>query len=408
MIPEKVYRLDDRWVRAAVLGGLWASFEIVIGSFLHNLHVPFSGSILTFVATIFIMAFYRIWPVKGLVWRAGLICALMKSVSPSAVIIGPMTGIFMEALLIDLVLRLGGQRLPIILLAGAASQLSSLLHKIFGMLILFGWDIVEIFEKLFNYATRQFMSIHLTPRQALTGLILFYVLSGMLAAFAGYKLGRNLRMKGTQTFSQGSGKLDSGRKWDIVDPGQRFYWPLLPIHVLAIIILLLLFERFELNLTSLSCFTLFIGFSLIRYPRIKYRLMKPVFWINLLLIAVIAGFFWKSGDTADPAPEYEGWITGLMLCLRAILIITGFSALSTELRNPLLRDFLFRFGFRKVYNATSMAFSALPLMMEHGARGTGFLLHPVRSVRELLLSADEWLNVLQHSQNSNEPTANSN
>ena len=31
--------LDDLWVRAAVVGGLWASVEIIIGSFLHNARV---------------------------------------------------------------------------------------------------------------------------------------------------------------------------------------------------------------------------------------------------------------------------------------------------------------------------------------------------------------------------------
>jgi len=72
--------VDTTWAKAAVLGGLWASFEIVIGSFLHNMHIPFSGSFLTFFATIFMIAFYQLWPDKGLIWRAGLICALMKSI----------------------------------------------------------------------------------------------------------------------------------------------------------------------------------------------------------------------------------------------------------------------------------------------------------------------------------------
>ena len=53
----QVDKIDYRWTKAAVVGGLWASFEIVIGSFLHNLHLPFSGSMLTFIATIFIIAF---------------------------------------------------------------------------------------------------------------------------------------------------------------------------------------------------------------------------------------------------------------------------------------------------------------------------------------------------------------
>ena len=44
--------LDPLWQRAAVLGSLWAASEIVLGSFLHNLRVPFSGHSLTAIAIV--------------------------------------------------------------------------------------------------------------------------------------------------------------------------------------------------------------------------------------------------------------------------------------------------------------------------------------------------------------------
>jgi hypothetical protein len=83
-------RLNPIWLKAAVIGSLWASVEIVAGSFLHNLQVPFSGTILTAFAILLLSAFSRLWKESGIIWRAGIICALMKSISPSAVIIGPM------------------------------------------------------------------------------------------------------------------------------------------------------------------------------------------------------------------------------------------------------------------------------------------------------------------------------
>jgi hypothetical protein len=42
-----------------------------------------------------------------------------------------------------------------------------------------------------------------------------------------------------------------------------------------------------------------------------------------------------------------------------------------------------------------MAFSALPFMMEKGVSGKEFLAHPVRSIRNLLNDAGEWLYVIQ-------------
>jgi len=55
-------KLDDIWLKSAVAGSLWACVEIVLGSFLHNLHLPFAGSFLTAVALVFLVALIQIWP----------------------------------------------------------------------------------------------------------------------------------------------------------------------------------------------------------------------------------------------------------------------------------------------------------------------------------------------------------
>ena len=38
--------IDEKWIKASIIGTIWAASEIVLGSFLHNLKVPFSGNIL--------------------------------------------------------------------------------------------------------------------------------------------------------------------------------------------------------------------------------------------------------------------------------------------------------------------------------------------------------------------------
>jgi hypothetical protein len=145
----------------------------------------------------------------------------------------------------------------------------------------------------------------------------------------------------------------------------------------------------------IGIFALYIAFCLGWYKRIKFRLMKPVFWIHLIVIGVMAGLFWKSNDSMRDTGAFEGWIIGAGLILRAVLVVTGFSALSTELRNPLLKSFLFKIGFHKIYTALSMSFSALPFMMERGASGKDFLFHPIQSIRNLMSDAGYWLYVIQ-------------
>ena len=84
------------WRRAAIYGSLWAASEIVVGSFLHNLRIPFAGSLLAAFGVLVMTAGHRAHPERGLIWRSAVVCALMKSISPSAVILGPMVGIAME------------------------------------------------------------------------------------------------------------------------------------------------------------------------------------------------------------------------------------------------------------------------------------------------------------------------
>jgi hypothetical protein len=88
--------LSDKWIKASIIGTLWAASEIVLGSFLHNLKVPFSGNVLTAIGLVILISVSYIWTEKGLFWRAGLICAIMKTMSPSAVIFGPMIAIMSE------------------------------------------------------------------------------------------------------------------------------------------------------------------------------------------------------------------------------------------------------------------------------------------------------------------------
>ncbi len=52
--------VNDKWIKASVLAGLWAGIEIIAGSFLHNLRIPFSGTILTLISIILVIGFFQI------------------------------------------------------------------------------------------------------------------------------------------------------------------------------------------------------------------------------------------------------------------------------------------------------------------------------------------------------------
>src|SRR5512137_1168664 len=116
---ERTPSVGKTWLAAALLGSLWAAIEIILGSFLHLSGQWFTGTILAAIGVALMAAATQVWPWKGVLWRAGVICALMKSVSPSAVIIGPMIGIALEAFVMEASTRLLGRNVVGILVGGA-------------------------------------------------------------------------------------------------------------------------------------------------------------------------------------------------------------------------------------------------------------------------------------------------
>ncbi|MBK6284537.1 MAG: hypothetical protein IPF54_19595 [Draconibacterium sp.] len=147
---DKIHHLNEKWIKAAILGTIWASSEIVLGSFLHNLRIPFSGNILTAIAIIILISANYKWQENGLFWRAGVICALLKTMSPSAVIFGPMIAIFTESVLLELSVRILGRSIPGYILGAVLAMSWNLFQKIFNFVIFTGTTLLKFIPILCN------------------------------------------------------------------------------------------------------------------------------------------------------------------------------------------------------------------------------------------------------------------
>ncbi len=386
--------LNPIWLKAAVAGGLWASFEIIVGSLLHNLHIPFSGTILATFSVILMISFLQVWNEPGLIWRAGLICGLMKSLSPSAVILGPMTGIMMEALFMDLVLFLVGRHMIGYILAGIAALLSTILHKLASLFILYGTDLVNIYVNLFRFIQKELGLEEASPRDLIVWIFLVYILVGAIAALTGTLMGKQaMRRRKTGTpLPRPTDPFASA--WLDTDPNQPFRIILLFIHMTMIPLLLVLINRFGLQLRSLLPAGVYLGFLLIYYKRIIRRLMKPFFWSQLVLMTLLAGFFWHPPEGSDFRLT-NGFLVGLEMSLRAVLIVSAFSGLSVEIRNPRVTRYLLGIGFGNAYAALSLSFNSLPAMLDRSANLSTFLRKPFYAFSKMILEAELWLQCYQ-------------
>jgi hypothetical protein len=82
---------------------------------------------------------------------------------------------------------------------------------------------------------------------------------------------------------------------------------------------------------------------------------------------------------------------GLEMVIRAIFVVTAFTAISVELHNEKVRSFLYRIGFGQFYQAVGMAFGALPVMISLLPNSKEIIRHPLQSLLKPLVMSDQWV-----------------
>lgn len=376
-------RLSETWLKAAVVGSLWASFEIIIGSFLHNLRIPFAGTMLSFASVGLIIAFVQVWKNRGLILYAGLIAALLKSMSPSAIILGPMIGIFSEAVILELFLLLLGRNLLGYLVAGALAVLSALIHKIISLLVTYGFDLVIIIDQLYKYIIKQVGMEYGDPVLLIGIVMLAYMLTGIVGASLGYIAGRKTRLLEINTHEVISLQKD---KSFFTEGEARPSSPwLLLLHLVSIIACLYMLNVLPLYIAfipaiiySVTCLYLYRG------GMRSFR--KPSFWIWFMAITMLAAVSWNAFSTGD-LWSIEGLLIGLKMNMRAVVILTGFAAISRELRSPIIRTVLYHHGFANLYHAIGLAFSVLPGIIDSVPGIKKLMSEPVYSLSWIIKKA---------------------
>jgi len=366
-------RLSPKWTKAAVIGSIWAAIEIVLGSFLHNLRIPFSGTMLSMSSVFLLVAFAMQWQERGIIIRAGLIAAAMKSISPSAVILGPMVGIIMEAVILEMVILLLGRNVFGFIVGGMLGVAWALLQKILSLLIIYGFDLVRIAEAFYFYLVKNTGLEQLSPIYLVFLVLGIYMITGILAALAGYFSFKRVMKKQPSGSGTGSFSQEGKNPIHLDTEAQKFA----AINIL-LILLLMLFTLYFLNrqnyYPALSGGILMMTYIFIRYTRAVRYLRKPSLWIQLFIITFMAALAWEWISSGKLFTR-EGLIVGLEINFRALVIIFGFAGISVELRNPLVRSLLYRNGFSNLYKSVSLAFATLPLIMESLPRKNGIFRH---------------------------------
>jgi nucleoside-triphosphatase THEP1 len=364
-----------------MLGSLWAANEIVLGSFLHNVGVPFTGTILASIGVAVLVAGLRLWDDPGIVWRAGVICSLMKSISPSSVILGPMIGILAEAGLLYLFVILFRRSWVGCLLGGIAASMTPILQKIISILVAYGADAARMYASLFALIADRMQLTHLSAIDALWVLVGTQAVPGALAAAMGMLIARNARTMKPGDLPASPGDAAWDRSFD--STAHPYSLTALVLHCLLIVSGLTLLPLLPQLATPVPV-VFYLIIVLVWYPALRQKLTRARLWIEFGAVALLAGIL-----LGVLAPEGKGtWWTGLQsgvaMTARAALVVTGFSAVSIELRNPVVVHWFLRRGLGTLSSALQMAFRALPIMVHSLSRHRSGFRHPVRALSSMM------------------------
>lgn len=358
MKEYKKPHLSEKWMKAAVVGSLWASVEIILGSWLHNLRIPFAGSALSFFTVYLVISFFQVWKTNGLIWRAGLICALMKSISPSAIILGPMIGILSQAFVLELSIRLLGKNLFAYTVGGALAVFSALVQKAFTLLVLYGWDFISLLEDMYTFSLHSIGLESARPLSALIFISIAYLSAGSLAGWFGFKAGNAYIMQKEHAASF-TREAVPGQSNLFTHTTKSRSVLILFAYVLMLISGMLIINTLPL-FYSLIIIPAFVLLAYKMYPNNLKYLKKPGMWLQFGFIILLSAMF-KNGMEQLLNPE--GFYVGLKMVVRALLLLSGFAAISAELKNPIVKNVLYNRGLKNLYLAVELSFAALPDIM---------------------------------------------
>ena len=386
------------WKRAAVFGSLWAASEIVLGSLLHSLRVPLAGTLLAAIGVSILVAGLRLRGAPGVALRAGIVCALMKSVSPGAVIIGPMIGIMLEASIVEGVTRVTRRSVPGLLLAGALATATPILQKIGGLLVTYGADAAGIYVGLYEFAAAALRIQGLSPAGLILAFVALAAVLGAVAAAAGLHMARLARQAGADPL-----RLDhtgSAFAFEAPSTGQVYAAPLLAVHLLALGAGLALVAMTRLWIAAVPV-TVYAALCFLRYRRVARKFAQPRLWVEFAAVAVLAAV--ALGTLSPGRSLSDGLYAGGQMVSRGILVIVALSSISVELRNPVVLGWFLQKGLGSATDALSVAVRSLPGIMRLLGDERQVLRHPLRAISRSLAATVAWIDAAEKPSSAHAP-----
>jgi nucleoside-triphosphatase THEP1 len=316
----------------------------------------------------------------------------MKTLSPSAVIFGPMIAIFSEALLLEFSVRLLGRTIAGYLIGAMLAMSWNLFQKIANYIIYYGANIIEVYNNLLKLAQKQLNIQTDIVWLPIIILLIIFALFGLFAGVIGIIVGRKMLK---QPISDFTGIPNKPNKEIPHNSENKFNYSItwLFINIVLIICSFILLNYTSWIVWSLAITGIIIIWSL-RYKRALRQLSKPKFWIFFVLITLITAFAFTKAQTGENLLQ-QGLLTGFQMNFRAAIIIVGFSVLGTELYNPVVRNFFRKTSFKNLPLALELSVESLPSFIANIPDFKTLVRNPVSIFYQVISQADRRLSEIR-------------
>jgi nucleoside-triphosphatase THEP1 len=312
----------------------------------------------------------------------------MKTMSPSAMIFGPMIAIITEAFLLELSVKLLGRTIAGYIIGSMLAMSWVLVQKILHYIIFYGSNIIEVYSDLLKFAQKQLNIQTDIVWMPIIILLVAYALLGLLAAFTGIRVGRKMLKQPVQdlpvTINQPSGDVPRYT-------GKEFNYS---ITWLFINVVLIICSFILLNMTTWVVWSLaitgIVSLWSVRYKSALRQLSKPKFWIFFVFITLVTAFVFTKAQPGENS-LMKGLLTGIQMNFRAAMIIVGFAVLGTELYNPVVRNFFLKTSFKNLPLALELSAESLPLFIANIPEFKSLVRNPVSIFYQVISHADRRL-----------------
>lgn len=180
-------------VLIATFGALWGVAEITLGTVMKSLNIPLGGMFLGALGLLIALIGRVFVPKKGSIIFIGVVAMLLKLFSLGGVVLGPMVGILMEALVAEIVVSAMG---PIsrtsFIMGGSLGTTWSLIQPLITGPLLFGRSFYDAWVGLINRSSQMLGISTNAVFIVLLVLFLIYLLTGGIAGWMAWSLGNTI------------------------------------------------------------------------------------------------------------------------------------------------------------------------------------------------------------------------